>query len=211
MPYSTCPGQDRRFWKPSDIRYEVCPSCGASIEFWKDDVKRSCPSCGNAMINPSFDPGCARWCPYAERCLGDVAVTYRRQPSIVRDRFEAQLRRHWENRREPLNRVLGRVMIAEELLAEGGGNALVVLASTFLAGLDGDTQAEILERVGLPEDVRAQVMKVLETLETGQGEPDSLDLILDAIVLDDYLNGDGERPSGLNTEVARKVLNKREA
>ena len=211
MPYSTCPGQDRRFWKPTDIRYEVCPSCGASIEFWKDDVKRSCPSCGSTMINPSFDPGCARWCPYAEKCLGDVAVTYKRQPSIVRDRFEAQIRRHWENRKEPVGRVLGRVAVAEELLADGGGNALVVLASAFLVDLDDNTQAEILYRVGLPEDVRAQVLKVLAALESGEGDGDDLHLILDAIALDDYFNGDGQRPGKLNTEVAWRVLDKREA
>jgi len=69
-----CPGQDPRFWKPTDIAERLCPSCGAAIEFWKDDVRRPCPACGAVVANPGFDLGCAAWCQYADRCLGDAAA-----------------------------------------------------------------------------------------------------------------------------------------
>ncbi len=63
-----CPGQDARFWKPEDIFDAVCPHCGASVEFFKDDRKRKCPSCKNPMVNPKLDLGCLEWCQYADKC-----------------------------------------------------------------------------------------------------------------------------------------------
>jgi len=69
-----CPGQDLRFWKPTDIAEHPCPSCGRPIEFWKDDVRRSCPACGTVVPNPGLDMGCAAWCQYADRCLGDAVA-----------------------------------------------------------------------------------------------------------------------------------------
>ena len=68
-----CPGQDPRFWKPTDVAERPCPSCGKPIEFWKDDVRRPCPACGTVVANPGLDRGCAAWCRYADRCLGDAA------------------------------------------------------------------------------------------------------------------------------------------
>ena len=70
MALSQCPGQDRRFWKPDDVFEEPCPHCGRNIEFWKDDPRRRCGNCGAMVRNPRFDMGCAKWCEFAEQCLG---------------------------------------------------------------------------------------------------------------------------------------------
>ncbi len=70
MPDLKCPGQDKRFWKPTDIFEEPCPNCGTIIEFWKDDIDRYCKKCGTSVRNPKFDPGCAKWCKFAKQCLG---------------------------------------------------------------------------------------------------------------------------------------------
>jgi hypothetical protein len=64
-----CPGQDQRFWKPEDIFDVKCPGCGHSVEFFKDEPKRKCRNCGQTVINPKIDLGCAQWCQYAEQCL----------------------------------------------------------------------------------------------------------------------------------------------
>jgi len=65
-----CPGQDVRYWKPDDVFEVPCPSCGASVEFFKDDAWRKCFKCGRTFSNPRLDLGCAEWCPHAEQCLG---------------------------------------------------------------------------------------------------------------------------------------------
>ena len=66
----TCPGQDKRFWKPEDIFEIACPGCGEPVEFFKDDPKRECGSCGRVVTNPKMNLGCAEWCRYAKECLG---------------------------------------------------------------------------------------------------------------------------------------------
>ena len=42
MADTVCPGQNTLFWKPEDIFEVSCPVCGASVEFFKDDVSRKC-------------------------------------------------------------------------------------------------------------------------------------------------------------------------
>ncbi len=70
MTKMKCPGQDTRFWTPGDICEFPCASCGAVVEFFKDDVGRKCPGCGRRMVNPRVTLGCAEWCEHAEECLG---------------------------------------------------------------------------------------------------------------------------------------------
>lgn len=69
-----CPGQDQRFWKPEDIFEVKCLNCGEQIEFFKDEPKLKCRRCGQMVINPKIDLGCAEWCQYAKQCPGSSAV-----------------------------------------------------------------------------------------------------------------------------------------
>jgi len=73
-----CPGQDKRFWRPEDIFEVACPFCGKRIEFWKDDSRVTCERCGNDVPNPRLNVNCARWCKFAEQCLGGAVEV---QPS----------------------------------------------------------------------------------------------------------------------------------
>ena len=77
-----CPGQDQRYWKPGDISEVKCTGCGRAVEFFKDEPQLRCRGCGQMVTNPKMDPGCAKWCQYAEQCLGGSA-----EPTIdsVRD------------------------------------------------------------------------------------------------------------------------------
>lgn len=63
-----CPGRDRSSWTPDDIFEVPCSSCGAPVEFFKDDARRYCPSCGVCAPNPRHDVGCAAWCAAADKC-----------------------------------------------------------------------------------------------------------------------------------------------
>lgn len=65
-----CPGQDTRFWKPDDIFEIPCCSCGAQVEFFKDEARRRCPKCKTQIVNPKINFGCAKWCEHAKECLG---------------------------------------------------------------------------------------------------------------------------------------------
>jgi hypothetical protein len=61
-------------WKLEDIFEIHCPACGAAVEFWKDDVKRTC-SCGRVSFNPRLGDICLSWCDGAEECLGNKDIS----------------------------------------------------------------------------------------------------------------------------------------
>jgi len=63
-----CPGQDTRFWKPEDIFEVRCPGCNKKTEFFRDEPRLKCRSCGKELVNPRIDFGCAEWCKYAGKC-----------------------------------------------------------------------------------------------------------------------------------------------
>jgi len=67
-----CPGQDSRYWDGAAVFEAPCTKCGAVVEFFKDDNTRKCSQCGNKMVNPRMDFGCASYCPYASQCLGEL-------------------------------------------------------------------------------------------------------------------------------------------
>jgi len=114
MAFWKCPGQDPTFWKPEDIFETLCPYCSHSIEFWKNDVTRPCPGCKQQVANPRFNPGCAAWCEYADKCLGEMAKTIKNQPQIIRDRLKANLRKKLNpQERELFNNALKAAQKAE--------------------------------------------------------------------------------------------------
>ncbi|MBI5360199.1 MAG: hypothetical protein HZA48_06410 [Planctomycetes bacterium] len=66
-----CPGQSKQTWKPDDIFTANCRNCGTEIEFWKDDIARTCPKCRQRVNNPKINLGCVEWCKYAKECIGE--------------------------------------------------------------------------------------------------------------------------------------------
>ena len=70
-----CPGQSTMFWRPEDIYDVPCPNCEGTIEFFKTDLKRPCPHCGEKILNPKMNFSCAEWCDHAEECLGPATYS----------------------------------------------------------------------------------------------------------------------------------------
>jgi len=130
MPISRCPGQDQRFWTPDDVFELPCPHCGDAIEFWKDDPRLKCRSCGEVVENPRFDLGCAAWCRYAEACLGVVP-----KPAEDRTLADALVRRMREVFGSDFRRIRHALEVlrhAERLHETEGGDPLVIRAAAIL-------------------------------------------------------------------------------
>lgn len=133
-----CPGQDPRFWKPEDVSDVKCAHCGQAVEFFKDEPKLKCRNCGQWVINPKIDLGCANWCRYAEQCVGPSvlknidALKYK----IIDDMksvFGSDLRR--------INHALTVLGYAEQIQAVEGGDPFIVKAAAILHDI-GIHQAE---------------------------------------------------------------------
>ncbi|ABB14447.1 hypothetical protein [Carboxydothermus hydrogenoformans] len=175
-----CPGQDRSFWKIDDIFEAPCPHCGEMIEFWKDDITIKCPHCKNFVTNPKFNPGCAAWCNYADKCLGAVAHEIQSQPEIVKTRVEVNVRKYLLNQPELLGLSLKAGEYAEKLAEKLQVSPLVpVVAAYFHKIAEKSTRQELARKAKLPEEAYAAVEKLL----AGEGNQQEMAIYNDSVKL----------------------------
>jgi len=130
MPISRCPGQDKRFWRSEDVFEAPCPACGENIEFWKDEPRRKCKHCGEFAPNPKLDMGCAQWCKFAKDCLGLATMTG--SDVSLKDALVKEMKQTFGEDRKRIDHALEVLGYAESLLAEEGGDPLVVTATAIL-------------------------------------------------------------------------------
>lgn len=131
MAIRKCPGQDTRFWRPEDVSERPCPACGHGIEFFKDEPRRRCPACGTTAPNPNFDAGCARWCRFAESCLGSAAIE--QQDAALCDALVEEMRQVFGDDARRIRHALAVLDWAERILREGEeADPLVVKAAAVL-------------------------------------------------------------------------------
>ncbi|MFC1668426.1 hypothetical protein ACFL1T_03470 [Chlamydiota bacterium] len=66
-----CPGIDHKYWKEEDIFEVICPHCGKKVEFFRDDILRSCQKCKKQIKNPKIDSSCSTYCKFKDICSLD--------------------------------------------------------------------------------------------------------------------------------------------
>jgi len=124
-----CPGQDQRFWKPEDIFEVKCSGCGHPVEFFKDEPKLKCRNCGQMVVNPKIDLGCAEWCQYAEQCLGITTIKNLR---VVRNKLIGQMKQFFGEDIGRIEHTLAVLHYCEQIHSVEGGDPLVVRAAAIL-------------------------------------------------------------------------------
>jgi hypothetical protein len=121
-----CPGQDTRFWKPNDVYTVECPKCSKPVEFFKDDIRRRCKKCGHMFINPKLNLGCARWCQYADQCVGVIGKEEFKEIIIL------AMKEHYSGDKERIDNALKVLRFVEDILEHEKGNPKVVIAAGIL-------------------------------------------------------------------------------
>jgi len=188
-----CPGQDKRYWT-GEVAFDVsCPKCGSGVEFFKDESSGRCPSCGHRFRNPRVSFDCAKWCAYAEECLGFVPEREESPADpgggALASRLIRAVKEEYASDQARVARALSTFQYAKELLSAEGGDPRIVLAAALLletgtdGPADGDRQAEakrILEEIGLDADTLACVCNLLRCHSAG----DDLDTVEFKIVSD---------------------------
>jgi len=106
-----------------------CPHCGQPIEFFKDEPKLKCRKCGQLVINPKIDLGCAQWCQYAQQCLG---VANLKDLNIIRDKLIDEMKKVFGSDIKRINHALTVLDYAEKIQIVEGGNPLIVKAAAIL-------------------------------------------------------------------------------
>jgi len=128
-----CPGQDSRYWQSNAIFETNCTKCGAPVEFFKDDTTRKCDSCGNRMMNPKMDFGCASYCEYAEQCLGTLPPELLAQKEdLLKDRVAVEMKRYFKSDFKRIGHAMRAARHAEAIGRSEGGNLSVILCAAYL-------------------------------------------------------------------------------
>ena len=173
---SKCPGQDTRFWKPDDVYFVECPKCGNSVEFFKDDIRRRCKKCGHIFINPRLNLGCARWCQYADQCVGAIGK------EEFKEIITLAMKEHLSGDKKRRDHALKVLEFAEKILEKEEGNPKVVIAAAILYDIglhevgkkperakESDQEKNnlptvrgILERSGSKKEVIEEVCQIIE-------------------------------------------------
>ncbi len=165
-----CPGQDQRFWKPDDIFEVKCPGCGKVIEFFKDEPKLKCRKCGQTVVNPKIDLGCAEWCRYAEQCLG---VSTGKQLGIIRDKLINEMKKVFGEDEKRIFHALAVLSYAEQIQQSEGGAPLVVKAAAVLHDIGiHEAERKYGSSAGKYQEIEGPViaMAILGKYELGSAE-----------------------------------------
>ncbi len=173
-----CPGQDTRYWK-GDAIYEVpCPNCGHMVEFFKDESTRKCKNCGNKVINPKMDFGCAAHCKFAAQCLGELPPELLAQrEDLLKDRVAIEMKLTLKKDFKRVGQATRSARYAEKIANAEGADLAVVLSATYLQDVTVAGQGEtpttsqkidaaraILEKLSAREDLITEVCEILEAV-----------------------------------------------
>ena len=171
MPISRCPGQDNRYWSSEDVIESPCPSCGKTIEFWKQEPRRRCIHCGKSVLNPNLDLGCAKWCKQAADCLGiPVASNAAQQP--LAETMIHEMKQLLGGDQKRISEALVVLDYAETLLASYQADPLVVKAAAIFHDAAEVNVRELLARLAVDRVRLDQVCRIIEGLH-GAGDVDS--------------------------------------
>ncbi|HIJ78447.1 MAG: phosphohydrolase [Desulfobulbaceae bacterium] len=203
-----CPGQDSRYWDSDAVFETSCPTCGNSVEFFKDDSTRKCGNCGQRMVNPHNDFGCAAYCPHAEQCLSSMPPELlAKKQELLKERAAIEMKRHFGADFKGIGHATRMARHAEQICRqEEGANPAVVLISAYLHGIDLAVTGDILTKLGAPAALITEVCDIIGHLPSPRAaETANFKVLFDAGLIAELEEKHKETPS--EHEHLQKIIN----
>jgi len=170
-----CPGQDTRFWKPNDVYNVECPKCGKAVEFFKDDIRRRCQKCGHMFINPKLNLGCARWCQYADQCVGAIGK------EEFKEIITLAMKERCRGDKETIDSALKVLRFVEDILEHEEGNPKVVIAAGILYDIGLHEVGKEPEKAKKSDQEKDNLPTVRGILERSGSEPEIIEEVCQII------------------------------
>jgi len=129
---SNCPGaKGFRQPQPEDMK---CPSCGATIEIWTDEIRATCSKCNTKVMRELEGATCLDWCKYAKECVGDQTyIRYMKNKAItIKQKLIKELEDYFGNDQKRINHAKKVIGYAEEILKQEGGDWHIVIPASIL-------------------------------------------------------------------------------
>lgn len=197
-----CPGQDPRYWKFDAIFDAECPNCGTKVEFFKDETRRKCKNCGQYILNPKMDFGCAAHCKFAQQCFGELPPELIKQKEdFFKDRVAVEMKMLLKNDFKKIGHASRVASMVERLIGAEKSKPAVLLAAAYLHDLEPINEAsndehspatssstsaarEVLEKLDAPDEIIKEVCFIIENLHHSDSQQSiELDLARDAHLL----------------------------
>ncbi|MFH0957581.1 MAG: phosphohydrolase [Pseudomonadota bacterium] len=197
-----CPGQDPRYWKFDAIFDAECPNCGSKLEFFKDETRRKCKNCGEYVLNPKMDFGCAAHCKFARQCFGDLPPELIKQKEdLFKDRVAIEMKMRLKNDFKRIGHASRVASMVEKLIGSEKSKPAVLFSAAYLHDMEPVDQTaesdhktirkrgalvarEILQNLDAPDEITDEVCSIIENLDEPNGHQSrDLDLVRDAHLL----------------------------
>ena len=131
MDHSFCPGS-KLLRQPAPEEH-FCPTCGAEVEIWTDELKGTCPSCRSTVYRDAA-MGCLDWCKYGKDCVGEaVYEKFMKNKAVgVKKRLLEILEDHFGSDTRRIDHAKQVLRFAEELLEEEQAEWHIVVPASIL-------------------------------------------------------------------------------
>lgn len=218
-----CPGQDPRYWKFDAIFDTECPNCGSKLEFFKDETRRRCKNCGEYVLNPKMDFGCAAHCKFARQCFGDLPPELIKQKEdLFKDRVAIEMKMRLKNDFKRIGHASRVASMVERLIGSEKIKPAILLSAAYLHDVEPFEQAveirnqsgrkrstvvahEILEKLDAPSEIIDEVCSIIENFDEPNGhQSKDLDLLRDAHLLATLQ--ERIKKTELQSEVVSKII-----
>ncbi len=190
MPFK-CPGQDSRKLRSEVIK---CKNCGYEVEIFSDELRVKCPRCKKDVFREAT-PTCIDWCPYAEKCVGEVF--YKKyiddKKKLIKQKILDRVKEIIPERIKEIEMILN---FSEKILEKEKENWHIVIPASILYFLNQDEKINILNEF---EFKKEDIEKICNL------DDKSFFIINDALLLTKYSNGEKIDINFFKTETAKKI------
>jgi DNA-directed RNA polymerase subunit RPC12/RpoP len=129
--HTVCPGA-KLIRQPKPEEFD-CPTCGAEVEIWTDELRGVCPRCKTVVLRYQ-DQSCLEWCKLAETCVGQEAYSnfMQNRAQMIKDKLLHDIVLLFGDDTKRINHAKKVMGYVQEILREEEGDWHILMPASIL-------------------------------------------------------------------------------